>query len=147
MEMAALIVSILAIVISIIVAIWQGIHENRINRTELESLYHQEIFKDYLISKIPDSRRYLKFKDDGRLDETNKLCNTLQEMVFSSLYFFYSDRAFYDGLSSACEELVDYLVQLSQQKLTKNNQDEAMEEIQSKIKAIYDHIGKKYLKG
>lgn len=147
MELAAFIVSIAAIIISVIVAILQGIHDSKINRITLESLYHQEIYKDYLINKIPIARRYLSFGNDGTLRDVEKMCSVLREMVYDSLYFLYSDRAFYATLREKCLELEDYLITLSQQPLSQRNQECAENEIQTRIKEIYNHIGRKYING
>lgn len=147
MELAAFIVSIAAILISVLVAILQGTHDSKINRITLESLYHQEIYKDYLINQIPIARRYLSFGSDGTLRDVDKLCSVLQRMVYDSLYFLYSDRAFYTTLQEKCLELEDYLITLSQQPLSQPNQECVEDEIQSRIKEIYDHIGHKYING
>lgn len=147
MDVAAFVVSICAILISIFVPIFQALHDNKINKLSLESLYHQEIYKDYLLEKIPMARRYLIFTSDGKLDETNLLCKTLEEMVFDSLYFFYQDQSFYDDLKEKCDELIEYLVQLSQQNNSSENQRIAMDEVQTYIKEIYSLIEQKLVKG
>lgn len=54
--------SIIAIIISIGVAITESKRELRMNRLNIEAEYFSQIYKDFLIEKIPKARRRLHFE-------------------------------------------------------------------------------------
>lgn len=147
MEIAAIVLSAVAVIISVVVPIYQDKAEKKLNRIELKAIYHQDIYKNYLIKEIPVARRYLTFDNDGRLANIDKLCSCLRGITFDSLYFLYAAPSYYHMLQEKCGMLEDYLVECSQKPHSKEITKQIENEIQIKIKEIYDIIEDKYVKG
>ena len=76
--MAALIVSVLSLVISVIGVLIQ----KKLNRVNLEAKYFEVVFNTYILEKIPEKVAALKFDSRHKLDKSYKELNdTLMEKV------------------------------------------------------------------
>lgn len=145
MEIAALIVSIVAAIIALAVAFIQHKREHRINQTNLESVYFNEIYKEYLIKRIPNSRKYIHIDMNGVLKDTDKIRDELNNIRQDSLYYLYNDETFYNELKKKCQNLEDYLVRSSANPLLGEDQTEFHGKLQSELKEIYRTINNKFL--
>ncbi|MGE7753236.1 hypothetical protein [Lysinibacillus fusiformis] len=145
MEIAALIVSIIAAIIALVVAYIQHIREHSINQTNLEAVYFNEIYKEYLIKRIPSSRKYIHIDMYGVLKDTDKIRNELNNIRQDSLYYLYNDEVFYKELKNKCQNLEDYLISCSANPLVGEEQTDFHNKLQSDLKEIYRIINNKFL--
>lgn len=145
MEIAALIVSIVATIIALAVAYIQHKREHSINQTNLEAVYFNEIYKEYLIKRIPTARKYIYIDKNGILKDTDKIRDELNNIRQDSLYYFYNDEDFYKELKKKCQNLEDYLVESLTNPLVGEEQTEFYSKLQSELKAIYRIINNKFL--
>ena len=110
MEVAALIISIISLLLSIIITFCE-IRENRkINDISLESEYFDYLFKELLLKEIPKSRAKISFNMNSNLINTEDLVSTLNDIRHSALYFQYTDTEFFNNLKTELQNLEDYLV-------------------------------------
>lgn len=145
MELAALIISIFALGVSIWVAFFEGRRDYKINRINLESVYFKEIYTEHLVTKIPKARNYIYFNQDNQLSGTKNLINELKELRRDSLYFQYHSKSFYDELNDTIQSLEDYLVANTKKVFVGEVRDEFMESLHNMIEDMYSIISEGYL--
>lgn len=145
MDMAALIVSIVAAVIALAVACIQRRTDHKLNQTNLESVYFNEIYKQYLIKRLPNARKYIHIDMNGILKNTDRIRDELNNIRQDSLYYLYNDSGFYDQLKTKCQSLEDYLVTTSSSPLVGEEQTEFHNKLQSELKELYRIINNKFL--
>ncbi len=139
----SLIASLAALVISGI-SIWVQKHTDiRNNELNLEAIYHNKIFQDHLIFLIPQARRRLRIPDNN-IPVATDLINELKELRKDSLYYCYSNKAFYDKLVQVLDELEDFLVISEGKCFVGEDQTEFFNKVQDKINAVYKCITDMY---
>lgn len=107
LDIVAMITSVLAIIISFAGIVIQ----KRLNSSNLQSKYFEEIFKDYFLVKIPKCAKSLSFNSNGKLNASYKeLNNVFMEMVRKSAYFAYAKNDFYEELRKRTIQLDEKLV-------------------------------------
>ena len=103
--LGALIISFLSLGFSIAAISIQ----KKLNTTNLQAIYYEEIFKDYLVKKIPNAARKLTYVN-GKLGPSYKqISEILLKMVDDSAYFAYANHEFYAKLRELYTELDDKL--------------------------------------
>lgn len=147
MDKVAIIISIVSLIATILIAIWQIITTININKINIKSNVCEKIFDDYLISKIPSARKFLKFDCKGKLTGWEKLNKTLVDMKLSALYFKYNDKIFYENLDNKLMDLEDYITSLIDKKHDSTKHADIYIKIDEDIKAIYKLIDEKRIKG
>lgn len=133
-----LILSIVAIMVSIVVAIKEYRLEKRNNAISLESDICFKIYYDYLVTIIPNAREYILY-NDSKLSGTDRLTNALNEVRKSSLFFKYRDKNYYEKLVKELQELEDYLIK-SEGEMNYEEFSIFVQEVNSKIEEIYKTI-------
>lgn len=145
MDVISIFISIVALIVSIIVAINNNQRETKINQVNLESEYYREIYKEHLIKGIPNARKYIGFTADGRLRDTKELRNELNMIRQDSLYFLYVNKNYYIGLKEITQDLEDYLINNEECIFEGEDRTELLNEIQKKIRNLYKYISDNYL--
>lgn len=145
MEVAAFVLSIISILASIGLAIWQIIENRKINDISIESEYFDYLFKELLLKEIPKSRAQISFDMNSQLINTEALITTLNQIRHSALYFQYTDREFFNQLKTALMDLEDYLVKSDGKQMVGEEQTEFFNNIKEGIIKIYDIMKKKQL--
>lgn len=145
MEVAAFVLSIISILASIGLTIWQIIENRKINDISIESEYFDYLFKELLLKEIPKSRAQISFDMNSQLINTEALITTLNQIRHSALYFQYTDREFFNQLKTALMDLEDYLVKSDGKQMVGEEQTEFFNNIKEGIIKIYDIMKKKQL--
>lgn len=130
------VVSICAAIIAVLSAYAAYKQNEKINRINLKSAYFDEIYKEHLIYKIPEARRYIQFVN-GTLIGTCKMTDELKNIQKDSLYYYYNDKKFFLELKKNLQELENYLMQREGQLFDVDEQLEVMNKIQENIEQIY----------
>lgn len=104
-----LILSILAIIISISVAIGEYIWNKKINITNLQSEFYKDIYFKYLMKDIPQARQYIHYNNE-ELTDVNKLTDVLNSIRQDSLFFKYKDKVFFENIKKQTQELEEHLI-------------------------------------
>lgn len=145
LEIAALVVSILAVIITIINFLFQQKRETKFFRKNLDAEYFNEIYKDSFIFKIPTSRRYISFTTEGNLVGVEKLIEELTNVRAHSIYYHYNDFDYYSSLKEQVESIEDFLVLTAQKTLHGEDQNDFFNKLNTKIKKLYEINYKKYI--
>ena len=145
MDVEALIIAILALLVSVIVPIIEDRRERKINKINLESEFYKEIYKEHLIKLIPNARKYIGFTESGQLRDTEELREELNKLRQDSLYFLYSDKNYYNKLKRLTQELEDYLITSEENTYNLVERKDVLKEIQRRITELYTHISNNYL--
>lgn len=140
--MAALIVSVLSLVISVIGVLIQ----KKLNRVNLEAKYFELIFNPYILEKIPEKVATLKFDSRHKLDKSYKELNdTLMEMVRNARYFSFVNQKFYKELSEKTMEVDELLVSISGKTIFQvKEQNQKLIEIEDAVSKVIVCINKNY---
>ncbi|KOP31160.1 hypothetical protein ADM98_01760 [Exiguobacterium sp. BMC-KP] len=145
MDKISITVAIISAAISMYVGIIQHIREKKINQTNLESIYFNDIYKEFLIKKIPEARKYIHVKNDGSVIGIEKMIEELNTIRQDSLYYHYNDSKFFEKLKSDLQDLEDYLINKSNKKLSSEEHSEFYENVKIKLMKIYKTINNKFL--
>lgn len=140
MELATLIVSILAILISIGTLFCETKREYKITRMEMENEFYTEIFKTHLIKKIPKARSVMRFDQSNHLKDSEPLIDELNEIRHDSLYYMYNNREFYLKLKEKLQTLEDFLVENQAKTIIADEQTLFLSNVQEKLNDIYNTI-------
>lgn len=143
--MIATVLSIIAIIVSICVAIIEYIRDVRLSRNNLEAEYYKDIYKNHLIYEIPKARKYVKFNFENKLIDTDQLIDELQQLRQDSLYFQYNNPLFYRELKNCIQILEDYLVTNTGREYVGEDQTFVYNKLRDCINDIYTIISNGYL--
>ena len=146
MDLLALIISIVSIVISIGVAIYEKNKEKKVNDINLNSEYLKDIYIQYLTKKIPKTRKIMRFESDILCD-TNDFCNTLKAFLTDINFYLYIDKSFYDRMKYYLQYLEDLVMESDGQVFEGEERDNLINEIDKCLEQIYTLMNEKYING
>ena len=137
----ALIISIISVVFSIVALRIQ----KKLNTTNLQAIYYEEIFKEYLVKKIPDAVRKLKY-EQGHLDGSyREISMTLLKMIDDSAYFAYANNSFYNKLRDLYGVLDEEMIkEASRIGVSRDEQKKFIYSVNVDIQEIVKFINKNY---
>ena len=144
MDVAALVISVLALIFSGVVLIVETIREYKITRMSMEFEFYMEIYKEHLIKKIPEARRVMRFDESHYLKDAQALIDELNAIRRDSLYFMYNNKNFYTQLKTKLQNLEDYLIVTEAKELLADEQTAFWNEVQKGLNGIYETISKAY---
>lgn len=139
------VISICAAVVALLSAIDAHRQNYKINRINLQSGYLDQIYKEHLIYRIPESRKYIEFLHD-RLSGTDQLVDELNSIRRDSLYFYFNNKKFFDKLKKKLQWLENYLMEREGKFYTPNEQKHIYITIQKRLEDIYACINDLYLR-
>lgn len=128
-----------AIIISLAAILLELWGNQRLNKVNLESRYYDEIYKEYLIMKIPEARNKLVFNNNKILG-ADTLIDVLNEMRRNSIFFKFHNKKFYDSLYGKLQCLEDELVEKSDKTLENDEFCSFTNEVNDGLEKIYDII-------
>lgn len=141
-DAVSLVFSFIALTISGFVAVIEYKRDYKINRLNMESEYFTDIYKMYLIEKIPVARKKLHF-ERGQLIGISELIEVLKGIWKDSLYFEFRNKIFYDELKKKSQRLEDYIIQMASSGVVDIHRQEIFfKQVDTYIKSIYDYISK-----
>lgn len=143
LSFAAIIISILAIGGSFFTVFWQGRQNASRQKIDLESVFYKDIYWDYLIKKIPESRDFVKHNGvENRITGTDNIIDDLNNIRRDSLFFKFTDENFYEEICEKLQNLEDKYVKADKMILAKYDQFNI--EVDQMLTEIYDIITSKY---
>lgn len=146
MEVAALILSILSLLISILFAVLEIRNTKKINDINLEAELSKDIIKEYLTEKFPDAISKIYFKR-RKLTNIVHLQNALNGLRNKLKFFKYCDNAFFTKLKDKTQALEDYIVSNEGRSYNAEDQGEVMDKIKNQMTDIYELLKQKYKNG
>ena len=146
MEIAALIISILSLLISSVIAIVDVASNKKINDVNLEAELSKDIIKEYLTKVFPQAVSKIYFKK-RKLTNIVPLQNGLNNLRNRLKFFKYCDNSFFYELKIKTQALEDYIVNNEGRAFSAEDQVEVMGEIRRQMTDIYSLLKKKYKNG
>lgn len=146
MEVAALIISILSLLISILFAVLEIRNSKKINDINLEAELSKDIIKEYLTEKFPDAMSKIYFKG-RKLTNIVHLQTALNGLRNKLKFFKYCDNTFFAKLKDKTQRLEDYIVSNEGRSYNAEDQGEVMDEIRNQMTDIYELLKQKYKNG
>lgn len=140
MEVCALIISIIAIVISFL----ELYYNYRSNKTNIKLEYFSALYNEYLFVLIPCARKKIEIIG-GRFVGFEELQKVLMDMILDSAFFEFTDKVFYSQLKDSCMKLEDYLLDTANKKGIQISTP--CDEVDNKLTEIYKIITTKREKG
>lgn len=147
MVIAAFVLSIISLVSTIGLTVWQIVLNKKINTINIKSSIYTTIFDDYLIYKIPQSRKLIQFDKDQKFIGGEELRKDLVDLLKDALYFRYNSKSFYDELEKSIQSLEDYLVTNMDKSFHSIKQGEILVNIDNMIQNLYKIIETKRISG
>ena len=146
MDVAALIISILSLLVSIVFAALEIRNSKKINDINLEAELSKDIIKEYLTQKFPDAISKIHFKGK-KLTEIVPLQTALNGLRKELRFFKYCDNVFYTKLKAQTQQLEDYIVNNEGKLFNTDEHGEVMDEIRNQMTSIYALLNQKYKNG
>lgn len=138
-----LLLSIIAIIISVITILIEFYGNQRVNRINLEANFFEKIYNDFLVEIIPNARNEIVYNNNV-VSGVETLIDVLNDMRRKSLFFKYKEEKFYNRLCSKLQELENELVEKSDLTLDSDDYCKFTEYIKEALEEIYDIILCKY---
>lgn len=131
--------SIASLIISIGTAVFEYFYNKKINSINIDAIYFNEIYKDYLIKDIPESRLKIRLTRKGHISGIDNFLDVLREIRKKSLFFKYKDENFYRELTTMIQNLEDELVMVDDE-LDTITYNQFILSVDCKIDGIYKLI-------
>lgn len=137
MEIAAFVVSIISIVVSVGTIFYDKMVDKKINEINMNSIYFNELFMEILSKKLPQCRRRIIFDNSGQLTGTDELIDVLREFRVNSQFFRYTDPIFFKSLINALQKLEDDVLTFENEKHIGKEQTKINRKISEDVSKIY----------
>lgn len=144
MDIAAFIISVLSFIGTFVVLIIESLHTKKINDINLSSRYFSSLFDDILLNQIPDKRRKISINYNKELVGIEDLQKVIVSLRKKCYFYYHTDKIFYDKINNLVQELEDYMLVKSQQKIEAPQDVEVLDSIDEKIGKIYKEMDEKY---
>lgn len=146
MDLAAIIISIISLITTIILATYDVYNSNKINKINLNSSFFLQFYNNYLIEKIPQSRNKLFFDNNGKITDYIELKEDVLNFLEQSICYRYLDNDYYNLLKEKVLNMEDYLLSVANNTgYSTSLQQQIYSEIDNKLRNIYDVAQRKYL--
>lgn len=104
------ILSVIAILISIGVPLFEYFSNKRINSINIDSHYYNVVYENYLLIEIPEKRMRIERLNSGKIEGREEFLEMLRNMRKKSLCFKFVNEDFYKILYGHIQNLEDEMV-------------------------------------
>ena len=139
-----IIISVISIIVSAVCAVITFFQNKKINNINMRADYYHIIFDEYLIKRIPESHRYLRF-DNNHLVDSETIDETLSDLLKDIVYFKFNDNGFYMELKKSIEEIEDFILQCGNKTYVQEEQGKVFESIAKRIEDLYALINNSFI--
>ena len=146
MDCIALILSIISLIATVILSLFEVGSAKKLNDINLEAELSKDIFKMYLVQNIPRAISNLSFNNNqlSNIDELQTALNSFrQELKF----YQYFDKDFYKKLKKATQKIEDYIVTNEDKVFDCGEIGEVNQNIITYVNELYSCCKDKYKKG
>ncbi|MBE5868264.1 MAG: hypothetical protein E7293_04795 [Lachnospiraceae bacterium] len=135
-------------VLSVMLSVYSLIVQRKLNTQNLQAIYFEKIFHEFLLEKIPTVATKLAFGANGRLLPNYKDVNqVMMEMIKKSKYFAYANNDFYCLLKEKTLYLEDELLILANSTIKDmDKQKDELVRIHLLISEIVSFVNQHYCK-
>lgn len=102
-----------------------------------------ELYKDFLILRLPTARDKVRITASGRITGINEFINELNSLRKKSIYFKYTDFQFFEELRKKLWDLEDYLTMI-EEPCTGEVRENFDREVNMRLSNIYRCLLKKF---
>ena len=106
------ILSIIAILISIGVPLFEHFSNRRINNINIDSHYYTVVYEKYLLIDIPENRMWIERLRSGKVEGREEFLEMLRNIRKKSLCFKFVNEDFYKILYGHIQNLEDEIIML-----------------------------------
>jgi len=110
-EIAAIIISILALLVAIVTPIFEKICDKNINDQSLEAEYFRELYGNILYQESPKALSMIHF-DGQKVTGTDEMIEVLRSIRLQSVFFKFSNPDFYNELINTTQQIEDLIIQM-----------------------------------
>ena len=139
------IIAILALVVSTIVAVAGYCQSKKQNASSLNAYYFNEIYSTHLIKNIPNARKRLTINYKGKIVGYEDLVKEMKSIQKDSLYYKYTDKAYFVKLKKAAQGIEDYITNNLSRTFEGEEQTDFLNTLYEKIENLYRVINDKYM--
>lgn len=131
--------------ISLAVSLLSMRQNRKINTTNLEATYFEEVFRKYIVKIIPDCVAKLEFEGNRLNGVYKELNDVMMQMIRDSRYYAYAKRDFYLDLQQMTMDLEDKMMECaSKDVFDRDEQVKFIYGIHEDIMGIIKYINKNY---
>lgn len=139
------VIALLALIISAIVAIYSVYKSVKLNKSNLNSYYFNEIYREHLIKKIPVARKFISIDRNGKLTGYQHMIQEMKNIQTDSIYYKYVDNDYFINLKDVAQDLEEFLI-INTEKTFGDKEETRFElTLSEKIQNVYRVLNKKYL--
>lgn len=142
-DLIPILVSIIALVVSIATTVITYRQAVKSQRLSLEAEYFCQIFKKYLVTSIPTARECIHFEDE-KIANQDELCRVVNTLRKEAKYFRFTDSDFYTDLKTQLQEIEDYLVDCLNHHYDGERQAAFFAGLDRLIESLYKRVTKRY---
>jgi hypothetical protein len=139
----SLLLSFVAVIISLGVPLFEYMYNKNINKINLLSEYYKDIYNEFLVKKIPQARQFIHY-NGVELSGTDSMLEILRELRENSIYFKYNDNEFYKRLLSVVQKVEDKLV-VQTGEMTNEEHANFYSSFETDLGHVYECISNRYM--
>ncbi len=148
MDMVISIVAVVLSFLSVLVAFGSAVityrQNSKLNNINMRAKYFNSIFDEYLITKIPVARKYLRFSEN-KLVDSQPLSDVLSQLLNDALYFRYENAKFYNSLKEKVQDVENYVMECGNKTYEQEEQGVVFNNIHEKLAELYKCINDNYI--
>lgn len=145
METAALIISIISLLSTSSIAVYEFMESRNINETNLEAETFNMLFRNLMLKELPMARAKLMFNQEHRLVGADDVINIISLMRKNSVYYQYVDVNFYNKIRTKLLEIEDVLQEASDKQYIGEDQTSFFIKLGTLMRDLYNILQCKYL--
>lgn len=136
------IIAIIAIVVSVGNVVFQLIWEKHLNTKEKKTALYKEAYKDIFLDELPLAKQkiqYTQYKLTG-VNDMEEIMHSIRQKAY---VFDFIDKNFKKNVFKLAQEIEDLLVKNEDASMTNEEYRKYYENLECKLKEIYDLVFKK----
>lgn len=145
-DIITMILSILAIIISIVVGISEWISNKKITEKTLNQSFFIEILLDDITKKFPQKLKEIEFGAPDISDKCDECSEVICGMIDSILFYKFFENKFYKELTESLVEIETCIFDLADSNISREQFDFYYSRMESKIHTFYNVLKKYYSK-
>lgn len=141
------IISIIASLVALFLSVVFYLGQQQTNKINLNSLFHDKIFDEILLNKLPNAVFSISHLGGKFVDENHKLDDAIMELKKRIIFFKFKDESFYDSLFEQIITIDDFLVDYSDRSMNIDVFNRKCQQLEEKTQILYKIVEKHHLTG
>lgn len=140
------IIATVALFLSAAIAIGDVTVNRKMNKSNLNSYYFNEIYREHLISKIPQARKRISINYNGNLVGYEDMVQEMKDIQSDSLFYKYNNEKYFEKLKKAAQNVEDFLIAEAGETFSREEQVHFMNELHKRMTELYKILNDQYIK-